>query len=68
MVCRSFTHRVSDIHTANQDCAYVPSNHDDDNGFLGTVTSEAQHNPWAFTIQLNNVTLSIQNSQLKMAC
>jgi len=45
-----------DIHTANQGCAYVPSSCDDDNGFLGAVTSETlQQNPSVVTIQLHSV-------------
>ena len=50
---------MRDIHTTDpvpQDCAYLPSNCDDENGFLGAVTSETpQQNPWAVTIQLNSV-------------
>ena len=58
-VCQSLTQRVRDIHTTNtdpQDCAYLPSNCDDENEFLGVVIFETpQQNPWAVTIQLNSV-------------
>ena len=55
-VCRSSTPRVRGIHTT--DLAYVNMAHeyDEEDGFLGVVTSETSpQKPWVVTVDLNRV-------------